>query len=349
MDNKDLDLKIMCKILYEKMGFNTHYEIRLRNKSYINSLKSHDVSDIDVFGYLFNSDLSLFTIGAECKSGESGALEELYKFLGISNYYKLNKAYLLKTKIHQNAREVALSNNIICFAEAEIRKMLLGFEIDVDKSMKIESAKYYKLMKNLFSYKSINEKLIDYIKLDFWNKENWKNIHNLIHLVNKPVGQESIFKDITITDKFVHYYVLELFSFLLLKNIGEAIILNYSDFESAFINCLYGGAESLHEKRRIHDAVNIVAQEDKEFEPEWQSDLVMICSRIAQSTFSASKIPSLLQDIYGNCFYTDKVKIDNRLLKKYPDLTRKYIQDLMQFLIQKCGVDESIFLEFMNL
>lgn len=349
MENKDFNLKLMCNILYKKMDYNTHYEIRLRNKSYINSFKSHDVSDIDVLGYVFNKDLSLFTVGAECKSGETSALEELYKFLGISEHYKLDKTYLIKSKIHQNAREVALQNNCICFSEAEIRKMLLGLEIDVDKSMKIERAKYYKLTKNLSSYRSKNEKLIDYIKLDFWNKENWKSIHNIIHLIQQPVDQETIFAEISSIDKFVYYYILELFSYLLLKIMGAAIILNYSDFDSAFINCLYGGAESLYEKRRIHDAVNIATQEDKAFEPKWQADLVMICSRFAQSTQSASEIPKFLQDIYGNCIYPDKVKINKETIQKYPELTRKFIQDLIQFLIKNCDIDSKIFKEFMDI
>src|SRR5690606_10974394 len=165
MDNKDLNLKFMCKALYLKMGFNTHYEIKLRNKSYINSYKSHDISDIDVYGYNFNADLSLITIGSECKSGETNALDEFYKFLGISNFYKLDKAYLLKTKIHQNARQIALDNGFICLTEVELRKMLLGLEIDVDKAIKIENAKYQRQIKYFELYKKKNEKLTDYLQL----------------------------------------------------------------------------------------------------------------------------------------------------------------------------------------
>lgn len=349
MDNKDLNIKLLCKILFSKMGYTTHYEILLRTKSYINTLKVHDVSDIDVFGYLFNSDLSLLKIGSECKSGESNALEEFYKFLGISRYYGLDKAYLLKTKIHQNARQVAMEHNFICLTEAELRKMLLGFEIDIDKSVKIEIAKYHKQIKYLDSYKKINEKLIDYIQLDYWNRENWKNIHNLIHILKQPSSQSEMFKDVTVMSKYIYYYTVELFAYAIIKNSSEAIVLNYSDFESAFINCLYSGAEALNEKRKVHDAVNIATQQAQNFEPEWQTDLVNICSRLSQSTYAASAIPKLIQDIYENCFYEDKVKMDNRVIKRYPDLTRKFTQDIMQFLQKHCGIDEKLFQDFMVL
>ncbi len=339
----------MCKLLYRYMGFNTHYEIILRNKSYITTFKSHDISDIDVYGYNFNADLSFFQIGAECKSGENSALDELYKFMGIASFYKLNKAYLIKTKIHQNARQIAHSHNVICLTESEIRKMLLGFTDDVDKQIKIEHAKYKKLTSNITAYKVSNEKLIDYITIDFWNRENWRSIHNIIHILKSNSNQKKLFPEKSLLEKYIHYYTVELFCYLVLKNSSEAIILNYSDFESACINCLYGGAEALNEKRRIHDAVNIATQSNKPFEPEWQADFVNICTRLTLQTSATSKIPAFIQDVYENCFYEKGIKIDQKLVKKYPDITRKFIQDIMQFLIKHCNVDDKIFEEFMQL
>jgi hypothetical protein len=349
MENKDLSIKLLCKSLYSTMGYSTHYEIKLRNKSYITAYKSHDISDIDVYGYTFNSDLTMNTIGAECKSGESNALDELYKFLGISKYYKLGKAYLLKTKIHQNARQIAVENDFVCMTEAELRKMLLGLEVDVERQLKIENAKYYKQAKYLNSYKTKNEKLIEYIQLDYWNKENWKNIHNLLHVLKPTLVQtDGIFSDITVVDQYVHYLVAELFSLSILRNSSQAIVLNYADFDNAFISCMYGGAEALHEKRKIHDAVNIATQENLKFEPDWHADLLNVCSRLVQASGAASNIPRLLQDLYENCFYDDKIKIDQKILKKYPDATRKFTQDIMQFLTKHCGLNEKIFAEFMG-
>jgi hypothetical protein len=349
MENKDLNLKLMCKCLYSKMGYSTHYEIKLRNKSYISSFKSHDVSDIDVYGYSFNSDLSLITVGAECKSGETNAIDEFYKFLGISKYYKLDKAYLLKTKIHQNARQIALQNNFSCLTEVELRKMLLGFELDVDRVLKIENAKYQKQKKYFELYKNRNEKLTDYLRLDYWNKENWRNIHNIIHILKQTSTQPEMFKEVSLLDKYIFYFSTELFTYSILRNTSEAIVLNYADFDSAFVNCLYGGAEALNEKRKIHDAVNIATQESFKFEPEWHADLVNICSRFSQSTHAASLITKLLQELYENCFYNDKIKIDAKFMKKYPDLTRKFTQDIMHFLKKACEIDDKIFEDFMSI
>jgi len=347
--NKDLNLKLMCKLLFRSMGYTSHYEIKLRNKSYINSYRAHDVSDIDVFGYFFNRDLSIIKIGAECKSGESSALDEFYKFLGVSKYYGLDKAYLFKTKIHQNARQIALDNKFRTLTEAELRKMLIGFDFDVDKAVKVESAKYFRQTKCLSAFKIKNDKLIDYISLDFWNKENWKNIHNLTHILKNSEQQPNIFNEVTIAEKYVYYYVAELFCFTILQAVSDAIILNYADFDSAFTNCLYGGAEALNEKRRIHDAVNIATQQAAMFDAEWQADLLNISARFAQNTRAASQIPQLIQEIYEGSFYDDKVKIDMRLLKNYPDLTRKFTQDLFHFLQKNCYLNASIYSDFMEL
>jgi hypothetical protein len=347
--NKDLDLKLMCKLIFNKMGFSTHYEVKLRTKSYISSYQTHDISDIDVYGYKFNADLSFFSVGSECKSGDSGALEELFKFLGIVDYYKLDRGYLFKSKIHQNARQVAIQNKLRCLTEAEARQMLLGFDIEIDKSLKIENAKYYKLNKNLNSFKSKNEKLINYILLDFWNRENWKNIHNLLHLLNTPSNSELFTEGILkANEKFVYYFVLELFSMALLRIISESMILNFSDIENSVINSLYGGAEPLNEKRKIHDLVSQATQQNNKFEPEWLSDLIHISFRFSQATYAASKIPVLIQDLYENSLYDAKLMIKVESINKYPDLTRKFTQDLMQFMTKHCNFDKTIFEDFMK-
>ena len=349
MENKDLDLKVLCKILYDNMGFATHYEVKIRNRSYINQYKVHDISDIDVYGYKFNGDLSFTSVGAECKSGETNALEEFFKFLGIVDHYNINVGYLIKTKIHQNAREMAAKNNFRCFTEAEIRKVLHGFGIDIDRQQKVELAKYSRFLKQMEALKKRNEKLYDYISLDYWNRENWRNIHNLLHLLHNKQGlvliEDPVF---ALSNKYTHYYILELFSRSVLKNISDAMLLNYSDIESSILSSLFGGAESLHERRRIFDMVSQVTGKATELEAEWTQDYLLLCSKYSQSTLAASQIPRLIQDLYGNCFYDDRIKINVGILKKYPDVTRKFTQDLMQFLTKTCEIDQSVFSDFME-
>lgn len=346
-ENKDIQIKFLCKILFNRMGFITHYEIRLRNKSYINIMKTHDVSDIDVLGYNFLPDLSSLTIGSECKSGDSGALDEFYKFLGISEYFKLDRSYLIKTKIHQNARQIALTRNFTCLTEAELRKLVIGFGVDIDKAIKIERGRYSRLVNSLNAYKSLNERLIEYLTLDYWNKETWRNIHNLLHILkNKPL---TLINEYGTMEKYVHYYVLELFSVLILKIIHEAMILNYSDIENALINSLYGGAESLNERRRIQDALNIATKRNDSFESIWQDDLVSICSRFSQHTHPTSLIPKLFQMFYEQFIYDKDVKIDAKKIKALPDYTRKFSQDIAQFISKYGEIDIKNFEELMSL
>ncbi|MCI5165079.1 MAG: hypothetical protein D3903_03050, partial [Candidatus Electrothrix sp. GM3_4] len=92
--NKDLPLKLLCKLLFKEMGYNTYFEVKLRTLSYVESVKNHDISDIDVLGVNFLADMSQHLIGSECKSGASSALDELYKFIGVMDYYKIQKGYL---------------------------------------------------------------------------------------------------------------------------------------------------------------------------------------------------------------------------------------------------------------
>ena len=347
-NNKDHNLKLLCKILFAELGYVTHYEVKLRTKSYIQSLRVHDISDVDVYGCNFLPDMTFQSLGAECKSGESGALDELYKFTGVIDYFGLDKGYFIKTKIHQNARQVAEKKNVSCYTEAELRKLLLGFNIDIEKQIKIENARYNKLHKAIKTQIKVNEKIVDYLTFDYWNKENRRNIHNITHLLNNPKSGE-LFPETDVHQKMFCYYILELFALSVLKNIEEAMIVSLSDINQALRVSLYGGADALSEKQKIYDLVNQALGENKLFSPTWEDDFVNMSSRFSDHTRDSSRIIHLLRTIREDAFYSDKVEIKPSLLRKYSDLTRKFVQDLMQFLSNHSQVDIKVYSEFMKI
>jgi hypothetical protein len=346
--NKDLELKFLCKILYKEMGYYTHYEIKLRTKSYIETIKSHDISDIDVFGYTFLPDLTCHCLGAECKSGETNALDELYKFIGVIDYFCIDKGYFIKSKIHQNARQVAAQTGISCYTEAELRKLLLGFGYDVDKQIKIESAIYYRLIKAIKSQEKFYERLINYIQYDFWNKENWRNIHNFIHLLSKNI-QGELFPAVDLNRKMFFYYIAELFSIAILKNLNKAMLESFSDIESSIRNQMFGGGESLSEKRKVYDLVNQATNQNLTFAPEWEDDFVKMSSRFANHTCHSAKLPLFFQELREQSFYQSKLQIKQKSLKIFDDITRKFAQDLLQFLIKHTTIGDIIYKEIMKL
>jgi hypothetical protein len=221
--NQDLVLKLMCKLLFRLNGYNTHYEVKLRTKSYIDTLKAHDISDVDVLGIDFSKDLNYFTIGSECKSGETGALEEVYKLIGVSKTINLDRSYFIKTKIHQNARQISSHNNIKCFSDAELRKMLSGFDIDIDKEIKIEGAKYSKIEQTFKLLTKSKPKIVDYISYEYWNKEDWRNIHNMVHSLSLT-QTHNLFPPQKPIEKLAFYYIVELLSIAILKTISQAHI-----------------------------------------------------------------------------------------------------------------------------
>lgn len=346
--NKDLPLKLLCKLLFKEMGYNTYFEVKLRTLSYVESVKTHDISDIDVLGVNFLADMSQHLIGSECKSGESSALDELYKFIGVMDYYKIQKGYLIKSKIHQNARQVSINNNISCFTEPEIRVLLHGLEIDIDKCVKIENAKYNKLTNAIKIAQRTNPKLVSYIEYDYWNKDNWRNIHNIIHLLSTGI-QKSLFEDKSIEHKLFYYHVVELFAMALLKNISLSIAQNYSDVEHALRSFLYGGPEALHEKRKLYDLIGQYTNQNESFSPAWESDFINLSSRFSLNTKSCSRIVHLLQDIRENSFYAQKVEISKTTIGNYSDLTRKFTQDIIHFLIKNTLIEQHVFEEFMKI
>ncbi len=349
LNNQDLDLKNLCKALFEDMGYCSYYEIQLRSKSYIDQYKTHDISDIDVLGIRFENDLTYSKIGSECKSGDTSALDELYKFYGVSKYSKLNQAYFIKSKIHTNARLVSEELKVRSLSEADIRRMLIGNEYDPDKIRKIEQAKYLKNKDIVKWYSTRNKKLVDYIKYEFWNKESWRNIHNLIHLLQ--VSNKDLFSEnnIHLKEKYMSLYVIELFSISLLKLINNSITLNYSDFRGSLLNNLYGGSESLNERRKMFDIVNQIKGTTENFAAPWEENLLEMSERFADKTKFSSKIPNFLNMIREYFFYKSDIKIVKKRTNLYDDLTRKFSQDLIFFFTQNRIVPEKTFEELMKI
>lgn|GEM_PF-1910149 len=343
----DFTLKMMCKILFRIMGFCAHCEVKLRTKSYVDLYRKHDISDIDVLGYKFFPDLSYMTVGSECKSGEEGALDEIYKLIGVRDYFSLDKAYFLKKKIHQNARQVALSSKIMTFSEAEFRVLLFGLGVDVDKEIKIEKAIYFNL-KNAREYiKKVDEKLLSYMLFEYWNKENWRNIHNIIYRLEslKDISE----KNISIEFKLYLYNTLELLIRSILLNVSRAMSLNYSDIENSSKVLLFGDAESLHERRKLLDLVNIELGGQNGLKASWQEDYIDLCRRFSEKPNYSSLMPDLIHDIVNNSFYERMIIIDKKLIAKYNEITRKFIQDIIQFLEKNLDLNKKFFKEFMEL
>jgi hypothetical protein len=71
--------------------------------------------------------------------------------------------------------------------------------------------------------------------------------------------------------------------------------------------------------------------------------------RFAINTKSCSRIIHLLQDVRENCFYAQKVEIKKSIVEKHSDLTRKFTQDIMHFLIKNTSIEESVFEDFMKI
>jgi hypothetical protein len=344
--NKDLPLKVMCRALYKEMGYCTHYEVRLRTKTYIEAFKSHDLSDIDVIGYSFSPDLSYSVIGAECKSGESHALDEIYKFMGIANYYGLHKAYFVKTKLHSNARNVAVSKGMSTYDAAELRQLLLGLSIDVDKQSKIETALYNRISSAHRHVASIDPKLHSYILFEYWNRDDWRNIHNLIHLLKNTNSYAK--QNITLDLKYYHYLVLELFIRATLLVLHKAMNLSLSDLPNSLTVMLYGSADSLNERRQLSDLISQTIGKDERFEPSWQNSFLELCGRFSERPYQSSLMPKMIQDILDDGFFKDMLMIDGRIMKKYDDIVRKFTQDVIHFLKTSANINIDLFEEFLK-
>jgi len=329
--NKDLDQKLLVYLLFRQSGYVPQFEIRLRTKSYIDTFKSHDVSDIDVLGYKFESDLGYRELGAECKSGEANALDDLFKFKGTMTLRNIQHGYLVKSRLHQNAREIAGGLGIRVLTEAELREFLLPSNPDLERSQREIKSLYIKHQKIMEHMKISHKRFHDYVLYEYWNKPDWQNIHNLRHLfttIQKEVSADQQ------QEKFFAGFILitmGLFARSILKIISDSICISFSDLRNSLTVSLFGGPESFREKQRLFDNMSQVNGTNEKFLPDWIVDLTQFGERLARYPKSAATIPEVVDQLISKVdLSSDKPFIQNIQITE--DIVRKYVQDLVEIV-----------------
>ena len=59
-------------------------------------------------------------------------------------------------------------------------------------------------------------------------------------------------------------------------------------------------------------------------------------------------MPRVIQDILDDAFFKYMLMIDDKLVKKHDDIVRKFLQDVVHFLLSNSNLNQGIFEELMR-
>lgn len=345
--DKDQTLKLLTKLLFEQMGFVAEAEVQITAKSYHAQYAREQISDYDVLGIRFEKDLTFRRIAAECKSGESKALEELLKLSGIMAAFQIERGYFVKTRIHQNAREVAAGIRVTTLDEQEIRDLLsTAFKLDVPAVLLRQEAAARKLDELTSSLQTRFQAVHHYLMFEFWGAEPHRNLQNIIKLSR---GLRTTTKDDDPLHHYLFYRLTYHFTITLLQLAGKVLATSFGQPDRGIAVFVFGGPRERREREVLFDHLNRLlttkGADASKFEPDYLGPLAEVVVRIVRSAPSAAAIPQFLANLVDHIYFGMEL-LDSKPLD---DIVRKLAQDIGFFLIRHSGLPKTLGSELLAL
>lgn len=348
VENKDLPLKLLLKPYLQSLGYLCEIEVDLADKNYQITYKREQLTDIDLIAYKIEGDFHFRWIAAECKSGDQHAYEELVKLKGVMAAAGYDRGYFVKTRVHENARLASNRLNIACLNEQELHDVLGSWGINASDRLKEERALYQFRKKCESVVKEICPKFVDYLRFEFWNVESYRNIGNILFLLQANAEK---LQPAAVAHQYFMHRVLHLFSVSLLEMCSRIYNSNISDPVRGLQVELFGGPRERRDREVLHDNINGIlsqaGQKPMGLDHEWMAHLAEVVVRIIKSARYGSRIPRLTSDFIERAFSRDRVKIPEKFLESHNVVTIKLAQDIVQFLSRSGQIPEKTYAEFM--
>lgn len=344
--DRDLALKILTKLLFEQLGYVSEISVQIVSKSYRGQFAREQFSEFDVLGLRFEKDLYMQRIAAECKSGETKALEELLKLKGILASFGISRGYFVKTRISQNARELAASINVTAMDEEELQSFLTkSLDLDIRRDFAAERDRYDKTGRLEASVQGHFPRVHKYLRFEFWNLAAYRNMHNLMKLataLREPSAQNGL------VARYLFYRLLYHVAITVLQLTARAVATGLRDPVREVAVKVFGGPRERREREILFDSVRRLlpggAEGALSFEPGFLPSLNETIVRLVRSAPAAAEIPAFIKTV------TDDRILEGARKKPeaYDTVTRKLSQDLCLFLIKEAGLGEPLGAEILE-
>lgn len=333
--DKDLDQSLLLAMFLRQMGFFVDIKVPLEVPTYIEAFRRAPSSDVDVIGLRFDPDFQRHLAAGECKSGEHAALEELLKLQGIGTYLEASKAFLIKEKIHANAREMGRKLDVATLTTDELQKLLASVGVD-PSNLSEERDLYSKLEKFNTNVPKNWQGLAKYQRIDFWSRPYHENINNLIHLMRQASAEDG-FNDSTESTMMV----LRTGAYLCLATLDMCrdIVTSGIELPRAVQIFLLGGPQLRRQRERLLDEIRKTVPRSKSIpktvDPDFYPGIVDLSGYLLLTPQHAIAVPHLFQELQRRTL----TGLDFDGLG-YSDETRKLMKDVCQLLLQTIGVEK---------
>jgi len=334
--DKDLPQSLLLTCLLRGLGYFVEVKVPLFVPSYEKEYRRVPASDIDVLGIRFDPTFARHIAVGECKSGEHEALSEILKLEGIRSFLGAEKAYFVKERIHANAREVGRRLGIACFETGLLAEFAARLGLDVGEEVAREG--YYLEARRAIEAKLGNHNsALSYAETEFWSREYWENIHNLIFLARGALaaGEAPLPKEL----QFLALRVSALLSVAVLTMCGAIMVSGIGDLGRAVELFLFGGPRERRQRERLLDELRKAAPRTRalprDVNPPFTSDLTELVGYLLLSPREASTTPTVFGSLLRAAALDD---FGAMRLAGYDEVALKLAKDVCHFVVASAGL-----------
>ncbi len=301
----DLALKLRVRRVLWAMGYHCPVEVAVSAYDYSQgSARRWDVTDIDVLGVKFDSDLSIRTVVVDCKSGQESSPNRLFWLRGLMDFFGADEGYFVKSFVHEHGRLVAPKLGIRTFDEGELATLeeMVGSK---DVRVQVGDRPAYDRLHSLWGVaiprgaspteeQLALKRVYQYLNYRYWFVDEHRNVLNVVDALAR-LQQPLVVDDPR--HRLLALVALSRFTVSLLRVARSAASQHVSDVPGQARAYVFGGATALRERQRFFELLNEVAPKKQTLEPAYFPDLVEVVNRLVRSARFARSIPRLLDAV----------------------------------------------------
>ncbi|HCG01062.1 MAG TPA: hypothetical protein DEV93_11025 [Chloroflexi bacterium] len=357
--DKDADFKLRtCRFLWH-MGFACSMEASLSSRVIrYGKLKRYDLTDIDVVGVRFDSDLTWQTVVADCKSGKESAINRLFWLRGVMTFLGADRGYLVMKSIGPECREVALRMNVSLMDEENLTQYETDKSLDVgslncftlsayDRNAALWGLQFPKNYSPNDAEQQI-QKLFNYLSYNYWFNQEYRNIQVLLSALENAAPAMEAHPDKE-RMKVAAYTALLLWSISLLKMCGSVIATKGSEIHNEVRRYIFGSAANANERAHLMRMFSKLSESKVRLEPDYYGELLELASRMIKFSHHAKSIPRYVQQVlFSNILCAKADSLATLLGGQYSVDSLKLAKDVAHFVCKATGLKPEVFSELLS-
>ena len=262
------------------------------------------------------------------------------KTQAVGEYIKADKRFLVKSKIHENAREIGRRLAVVCLDDVEIRQMLRRLGAD-DKTPGPDEFLSYSRQKtwltDLRKDKS-TQSLANYMDSESWARPYWENINNLLYLLKKTLNNDKI--ETQLPTDFIIFKASSLLTLSILLLCRQIITASASNTERGVELFIFGGPAERRQRERLRNEVQALAPSLKglsiAIEPPFLNDLKELVAYLMMSPKEATLTPQVFGEVVEILAKKNGVFEVKDWSGIHKPVTMKLAKDILEFIVKSC-------------